>query len=87
MACERVVEIGQLHEGRIVVCRRWREVIDRRDVAKQFQQIPMESGGEGQVPKSDLSGSLLVGRISFTQVGKRFIIEYIIHLKIPMNAS
>ena len=40
--CERVVEIGQLREGRIVACRRWREVIDRRDAAKQFQQIPME---------------------------------------------
>jgi hypothetical protein len=88
MACESVVEIGYLYEGRIVACRRWWEVIGRRDVTKPFQQIPMACGGEGQVPTSDLSGSLLVGRISFKQVGKWFIIEHIIHqCQIPMNAS
>ena len=42
MECESVVEIGQLHEGRIVACPRWREVIGRRDVAKEFQQVSME---------------------------------------------
>jgi len=41
MEFERAVEVGQLHEGGLVRCRR-REVIGRRDVAKQLQEVPVE---------------------------------------------
>jgi len=42
MEFERAVEVRQLDEGGVVVCCRRREVIGRRDVAKQLQEVPVE---------------------------------------------
>ena len=42
MEFERAVEVGQLHEGGVVVRCRWREAIGWRDVAKQLQEVPVE---------------------------------------------
>jgi hypothetical protein len=42
MKFKRAVEVGQLHEGGVVVYCKRREVIDRRDVAKQLQEVPVE---------------------------------------------
>jgi hypothetical protein len=67
MESERVVQVGQLQVG-LGVLFRWREAVCRRYVAKQLPEVPVESGGEREVPKPDLSGSVIVCLVGFKEV-------------------
>jgi hypothetical protein len=79
MEFERAIEVRQLRESRFVVYRWWRQMIGGRDVAEQLQQIPVERGGECEVPKPDQGRGAKVRRIALQQVCERLLIQEVIH--------